>query len=76
MVMLLRPSVSQKLPWRKGRSAVIISIAVLSLLEASSLNFLAEVAQTGVSMLGAVQIIFVLPEKSARETSFRSPLVS
>src|SRR5574340_1616437 len=71
---LLVLSAPQKRFIANGRSAEMMSTAVLP--TAASLNFLVEIAHTGVSRLGTMLRIFFLPAKSASETSARSLFTS
>src|SRR6185369_12027728 len=66
------PSVVQKRPEAKGRSAEITATTALARLPAFSLNLRVEVAHTAVSRLGTILRILRLPAKSDRDTSFRS----
>ena len=69
---LLMPSVVQKRPMAKGKSAEMVITTVLSRAAAFSLNLRAEVAQTAVSRLGTMFSTLRLPAKSASVTSLRS----
>src|SRR5579885_1928872 len=70
------PSVSQKRFWAKGRSAEMTSTTVLGSLAADSLNLRVEVWQVGVSRLGTMFRILLLPAKFLSETLLRSPSTS